>query len=265
MTRRDAPIDPALDAQISALLDGALDADTAARLRADPVAAARIAEFERGDALVAGIFAAELDDRVPQRLHDLLAPAPAATAAAPAAPAAPARAKPRPVRRAAALALAACLGAAATFGALRWSAPPATPGWIAQIAGYHRVYSAETTRLVEIPAEDRDVIHSWLGGRVGAFEIPDFAAQGLEFRGARLLAAVGKPVAQLVYTNAAGDVVALCITPRPGAPDAPPRRLGVDGFSTLDWRSSGQAFILIAPANGPDLGALGDIVRAARA
>jgi len=257
MSRRDPP-DPDLDAQISALIDGELDAETAERLRADPAVAARIAEFERGDALVAQIFAEELTEPTTTPLRDMLAQSPPA-------PAPPAAVRRRSRRQAAALALAAGLGAAATFGALTWSPRPEVPGWIAQIAGYHRVYSAESARLVEIPATQPEVIRDWLGGRVGRFEIPDFSRAGLEFRGARLLAAVGKPVAQLVYTNAAGDVVALCITPRPGTADAAPQRRRVDEFATIDWREDGQAFILIGPSAGPDLAPLADAARGGRA
>lgn len=72
------------DSQIHAFVDGALDADTAARLeadsRADSILAARIAKQRELRALLRGAFDPVLDEPVPQRLRDALAgPGPRAT------------------------------------------------------------------------------------------------------------------------------------------------------------------------------------------
>jgi len=85
------------------------------------------------------------------------------------------------------------------------------PGWLVDIADYHGVYAGQKRHLVEVGADESDHIMAWLTNTVGTdVRIPDLAASGLTFQGARLLVAAGKPVAQLMYTDANGAVVALC-------------------------------------------------------
>lgn len=72
------------DSQIHAFVDGALDADAAARLeadsRSDSILAARIARQRELRALLRGAFDPVLDEPVPQRLQDALGgPGPRAT------------------------------------------------------------------------------------------------------------------------------------------------------------------------------------------
>jgi len=127
------------------------------------------------------------------------------------------------------------------------------PRWLADIAEYHAVYAAETRHLVEVPADEADHITAWLTKSVGAeVRIPDLAANGLSFQGARLLVAAGKPVAQLMYTDAAGAVVALCLI-RSDAPNDGFTTRTLNGFDMVSWGGTGSNIVLIGDEGRPDL------------
>lgn len=130
-------------------------------------------------------------------------------------------------------------------------------GWVAQIAGYHGLYSKESRHLVEVSADEADHIQNWIGTRTGrSFTIPDLAATGLEFRGARLLAVNGEPTAQLMYTPVGGgDPVGLCFL-KTGASDADLNAGTRDGFNFVTWRRDGFSFIAIGATTADDLQAI---------
>ena len=126
-------------------------------------------------------------------------------------------------------------------------------GWKAQIAGYHRLYSAEDRHLVAIAANEADHIQTWIGKRTGRnFTIPDLEPLGLQFRGARLLAVNGTPTAQLMYVPIDGSKpIGLCFL-RTGKSDAGLIADSQDGFDIVTWRKDGFSFIAIG-SSGPGL------------
>ena len=118
------------------------------------------------------------------------------------------------------------------------------------MADYHAVFVRETDHLVEVPASRRDHIEAWLGNRVGyPLHVPDLRDQGLEFVGARLLAAVGQPVAQLMYTTATGDRVALCVTEQGAEASTKLQRISEGGFDVYGQGQGKHLFIIAAPAD----------------
>ena len=125
--------------------------------------------------------------------------------------------------------------------------------WLDDVAGYHRLYSAESRHLTEVPATEVAHIETWIGDRTGVpFSVPDLADQGLTFEGARLLVAASRPVAQLMYTTDAGEVYALCfVQSDKGATDPAPRAF--DGIDMLSWRTENAAFVVVGPADSPRL------------
>lgn len=136
----------------------------------------------------------------------------------------------------------------------------AAPGWLADIADYHRVYAGQQRHLVEVGAEEADHIRTWLSNNVGApVPTPDLTAHGLTFRGARLLVAAGKPVAQLMYTDAGGGVVALCLiqtdTPREGFANQT-----IGAFDMVSWGGEGANYVIVGDEGRGDLD---DIARTA--
>lgn len=125
-------------------------------------------------------------------------------------------------------------------------------GWMAEIADYHRVYATQTRHLAEVPATEKDHIEAWLSKTTGVpLTVPDLTASGFQFQGARLLVAAGTPVAQLLYTDANGIVIAICALAASGM------QMQSDGFSekTFDdihmvkWSTPSASYVVVGPEN----------------
>jgi anti-sigma factor RsiW len=238
--------------KLSAYLDGELDAAAAeaveARLASDPAAQAELDALMDADALAQEIFEAELNAPVPFALAQQIKATPMPQTAAP---------KPRPIWGALAASLVVfALGGIGGYALKGQTAPVQTAGWLADIADYHAVYASQARHLVEVGAEESDHIETWLGNTVGAsFSIPDMTEFGLTFEGGRLLVANGKPVAQLMYRDAQGTVVALCLQRSNGMSDGPAtfKEQTINGFDFVSWSADGADFVVIGPSGQPDL------------
>lgn len=125
------------------------------------------------------------------------------------------------------------------------------PGWMDQIASYHRVYARQTRHLVEVPASEKAHIEKWLSKETGAqITVPDLSGSGFTFQGARLLVAAGKPVAQLVYTDADGKVLALCALQSDKASDGFTTKQ-FDGVHMVRWFEPGAAWVAVGDPGMP--------------
>jgi len=123
---------------------------------------------------------------------------------------------------AASIALAAGLGGGLYLGQEGWPA-----GLVAEDSGEtmardayraHRLYVAEVRHPVEVGADDRDHLVSWLSKRLEApLKAPDLTSEGLKLLGGRLLPVEGKPGAQLMYESASGDRYTLFVARTEGA------------------------------------------------
>lgn len=227
-----------IDVLLSAFIDDELSPeakiDLSRRLATDTVLAGRLQALRNADAEAIQLFEGMLDEPVPMELLRRLR-----------APADPPRSGWWTVAVAASIGL--VVGLAAVLG-IQTRNNAAANGWAGQVAAYHRVYQTEGRHLVEVGADESAHIMAWLGGKIGVdFQIPDLTSAGLDFRGARLLVAEGAPVAQLVYANASGAVLALCLTPRPGTPDEPMQPKPFAGLDAVVWREAGAAMVLIGP------------------
>lgn len=243
--------------QLSAYMDGELDAAEVhaleARLAADPELQAELDALRDANDLALEDFGAMLSEPVPLGMARAIHAAEAPAAAAP-------RRAPAWQSLAAGLALLVA-GAGGGYLAGRQEAP-AAPDWVAEVAAYHPIYASQGRHLVEVSAAESDHIIAWLGDQVGVpVRIPDLQAQGLTFEGARLLAASGKPVGQLMYRDANGVVVALCFTAsdKPATDGTTERDFA--GFDALVWGDDGARYVLIGPDGYP---ALPDIAATAR-
>lgn len=251
------------DDELSAFLDRALPPAAmnalAQPISADPASQHRLEALRAADRMAAAHLTAVLVEPVPLPLVQAVTQAGGSARAGDLGPR-------RPRWRLRDLTLGAGLGAmagvAATVAFVTLPAPPPR-SWTDEVASYHRIYARETVHLVEVGAERADHIREWLGARIGRdLPIPDLTAFGLTFRGARLLAAADAPVAQLVYTDAAGGVFALCLTPRPGAPDAAPTQLALGDLDAVLWRDGGTAVLVIGPADAMPLAPVAEAVAA---
>ncbi len=245
--------------KLSAYIDGELPADEAAalaaRLKGDAGLRAELEALKAANSVALAEFDAMLAAPVPLSLARAIDripdPAPAAAANLN-------RRLPLWASVAASFALLA-LGAGGGFVAGQRTQGDAARDWVAEIADYHAVYAAQGRHLAEVPASDSAHLVSWLTDQTGVdFRIPDLSAQGLEFQGGRLLVAAGKPVGQLMYRDAAGQVVAICFTAsdKPPTDGFDPRDLG--NFNALIWGKPGARFILIGPKDYPGLTAVAE-------
>ncbi len=245
--------------KLSAFLDGELPEaearDIERALAADPALQAELEALMAADALAQEAFAEMVAEPVPATLAAAVRDAPVGGAAnVPEAPS---------IRRyltAASVVVALGLGGAGGyFAGLSQGTPvAAAPGWLADIADYHRVYAAQQRHLVEVGASEADHIQTWLTATVGAeVRIPDLSEHGLTFQGARLLVAAGKPVAQLMFTDAEMRVVALCLiqadTPREGFATQT-----IGAFDMVSWGGRDANFVVVGDEGRADLRAIAE-------
>ncbi|MGF6176682.1 anti-sigma factor family protein [Ensifer sp. 4252] len=125
-----------------------------------------------------------------------------------------------------------------------------TRTWLDDIADYHRIYSRQKERLVEVPASEAPKIETWLAASVGVpFTIPNLTGKGLNFEGARLLVANSKPVAQLLYRNADGDVFAICFLKDSDSPQSDKFSESIrDNLGMVSWQRGGASFVVVGPS-----------------
>lgn len=244
--------EPDLATRLSAYRDRQLPEDQArevtALLAQDPAVRAEYDALLRTDDAIDRAFAAMLDDPVPMHL------ARAVERAEMAPPAANSPFAPRwGTGLAAAFALLVIGGASGSYlGRTYFPPQQVAGGWLDQVADYHRVYAAQVRHLVEVPASDKAHLETWLTESTGvAFTVPDLAASGLTFQGARLLVAAGKPVAQLMYTDAQGQVVAVCfMAGGDAALDdglSPFANRSIDSLDMVSWKSRDASYVVIGP------------------
>ncbi|MEM6636084.1 MAG: anti-sigma factor [Pseudomonadota bacterium] len=245
------------DEKLSAFLDGELSEDEARdierALASDPGLQEKLESLMAADTLAKNAFADMLTDQVPVELAAAIQDAPVSS------PANTPRAPTAAGWLAAAAAVVALMvgGAAGYFtGVSQNTQVAAAPGWLDDIADYHRVYASQSRHLVEVGADEADHIETWLSNSVGSqVRIPDLSDEGLTFQGARLLVAAGKPVAQLMYTDGDARVVALCQiqtdTPRP---DFGQRT--INAFDMVVWGARNANFVIVGDEGRGDLDAI---------
>ncbi|MEM8630546.1 MAG: anti-sigma factor [Pseudomonadota bacterium] len=243
--------------KLSAYLDGELSADEAATIDAalasDPDLMRELESLLAADTLARDSFQAMVEEPVPLALASTIRNAD--TVAAP-----PPQRSWTGIAAAAAVACFVIGGAAGFF--VGQSETGSSPGWLASIADYHGVYAAQGRHLVEVPAEEADHIQTWLTATIGAdVRIPDLSAEGLRFQGARLVVAAGKPVAQLMYTDGNGRVVALCQIGT-AAPQDGFATTTLNGFDMVSWGGREANFVVIGDEGRPDLVTIAEIAAA---
>ena len=240
--------------KLSAFLDDELsDADAREieeALSTDPKLQSALEELMAADVLAKEEFAAMLDEPVPFELASAIQNAPTKTAANVSSP-------PQMLSWMTAATAVIALAIGGFFGYLGGSTQntqlAAAPGWLASVAEYHTVYAGQKRHLVEVGADEADHIQAWLTKSVGSdVRIPDLSDQGLTFQGARLLVASGKPVAQLMYTDANERVVALCQI-RTSKPLDEFVERNINSFDMVTWGAANANFVVIGDEGLHDL------------
>jgi anti-sigma factor RsiW len=86
----------------------------------------------------------------------------------------------------------------------------------------HEVYAAESRHPVEVMANERQHLQTWLGKRIGsAFQTPDLAVAGFSLLGGRLLAAEDRPAGQLMYEDGNKKRITIFMTSNPSHTEKP--------------------------------------------
>ena len=258
-------IDDALRDRLSAYLDGELPPDQMNEIETlvteNIEVAAELEALSRLDNSLREAFDAELSDPVPLALVRELQAEPARPVAA--------NLPNAPRFGMGAIAAGLALFVAGTVLGIGYSRATLEPvvvaqaqGWLDQVAEYHKVYAAQTKHLVEVPGSD-PTLATWLANSTGVeATIPDLSAYGLTFQGGRLLVAAGKPVAQLMYTDANGAVVALCYVaggdPSLGDGVSSFQSRLFDGFTMVSWKDNRAAYVVIGPEGREDLAVIAE-------
>jgi anti-sigma factor RsiW len=226
--------DPKIDDEtLMAWCDGELDKAASARVAAaiakDSKLAARAAIFRRTGELARGALASVVNEPVPQRLIDAINATPASARILTFAPRGQTNAAPsRNHRGALGWAVAASILVLAMLGAggvvTGRIEPPTglqlvaadTDRWLDNVAGAYDIYAgtkeSEGRLLVDFTAEDVPQLAKRFGANLNRnLAIPDLAPLGFELQGGRMVVVGGRPGAQLLYTNAAGELVGLSI------------------------------------------------------
>lgn len=243
-----------LDEKLSAFLDGALSpAETQEIERlveTDPAIAERLEQLLDTNDAAHKAFDQMLDETVPFELAKTIMEAEPREDASSAEKSAK---QTHPISRFALVAASAALlvvGGLGGYmtGSVTSPVQVAQAGWVGDIIDYHRVYAAQKRHLVEVPASEKAHIEQWLTASVGTrVRVPDLSLDGLTFEGGRLLVAGGAPVAQLLFTDANGQVFALCIKQAKDDADKAFEVNDIDGFATVTWRQNGADFIVVGP------------------
>ena len=139
------------------------------------------------------------------------------------------------------------------------------PSWLQLVADYHGVYAGQKRHLVEVGADEADHIVKWLGSTTGVgFSIPDISETGFEFQGARLLVVKGMPVAQLMYTNVDGAVVAICFQQgKTGSMMATSdlNKSVINEFGIISWNDRSANFLVIGDENQDKLNDIANLAK----
>ena len=107
-------------------------------------------------------------------------------------------------------------GGLAGFGIGQWTAPAGYDEEAALVDGAiaaHKIYAAEQRHVVEVGAEEKDHLQSWLSKRVGVpLVAPDLRDHGFELVGGRLLpGSQERSAAQFMYQDKDGNRVSVYV------------------------------------------------------
>lgn len=133
-----------------------------------------------------------------------------------------------------------------------------TTNWVSKVAEYHGLYARQPPRrLVEVPADEQDHIIGWLSEQLGGpISIPDLSDAGIDFKGARLLAVDGMPVAQLMYIDGDGEPLAFCFMRNMNGDEKLPELSEHEELRLIDWTDQTYQYAIVGATTFATLEAL---------
>ncbi|MEM8802663.1 MAG: zf-HC2 domain-containing protein [Pseudomonadota bacterium] len=234
---------PITDEQLTAYLDGELDAAEIARIEAalatSPELTDRLAALDFPVADIRAAFDRTLDE-------------------APAAPPLPTVQKKTALPWLAAVAAAAVLG----FGLGGVVLRQAAPDWTEVVANYQSLYVTDTLSAPPLAPETQRINVAALSGQLGVDLVPLIDLDEIQFRRAQMLGYEGAPLVQMAYLADDAVPIAICVTPISGA-DTSVTQLRLFGMEAASWTANGHGYLIIGGDDPALIEALAERVRAA--
>ncbi|KQV64540.1 anti-sigma factor [Rhizobium sp. Root1220] len=130
--------------------------------------------------------------------------------------------------------------------------------WLVDVTAYQRLIARQPRHIVEVASTQAEEISSWLTSTVGvAFRVPDLTSQGWTFQGARVFLSNGRPVGQLVYTSADGDLASICFRKDSQAAETEDFKETIkDEIGLVGWHNAGTSYVLVGPSSEASLAQL---------
>jgi anti-sigma factor RsiW len=125
--------------------------------------------------------------------------------------------------------------------------------WLDNAAGYFKLFaSAGDGALIDVPAtgDPHEALQKISQSLPQEVRLPDLKPWGLNFRGARLVVAEGRPAAQLVYTTenkAIGPLTLIIGSSK--EPDISPALARRQDVNLLYWRHQGRSYALVGQSD----------------
>jgi anti-sigma factor RsiW len=216
------------DWALSAYADGELSGDAAAEiealLRDDSEAQLALAELKRQKAALKQAYDPVLAETIPPAIKSMVA-----------------RSRLSHWRQAARRlmpigALAAAVALVVHAVDLRELTSSQAANMASAVRSAHAVYGSEIRHPVEVAADQRDHLMTWLSKRLGQpVNAPDLVQHGYQLVGGRLLSLGDKPAAYFMYENARKQRMSLYIMTNPEHRDTAFRMEEADGIMTCYW------------------------------
>ena len=124
-----------------------------------------------------------------------------------------------------------------------WQEEPASDRLIEGAVAAHSLYVKETAHAVEVTADDKAHLVTWLSNRLGRqIDTPDLTKQGFSLVGGRLLPPLAEtgtgPAAQFMYQNQTADRLTVYITAAANPPGKPFELYNDDGVEGYYWANT---------------------------
>lgn len=111
----------------------------------------------------------------------------------------------------------------------------------------HRVYVADVKHPIEVGADQRAHLQTWLSKRVGReLTAPDLSVAGYELLGGRLLSASSGPAAMFMYENSKGARMTVYVRSSSDREEAPVKLINDQGLRAAYWYEDGYGFAVAA-------------------
>jgi anti-sigma factor RsiW len=131
---------------------------------------------------------------------------------------------------------------------------PRLPDVVMEAAQAHEIFGGDRDRPVELTAVASTDLAAWFSSQLGEMvEIPSLGNMGLRLVGGRLLAGDQGPVAQLIYEDASGSRVSLCLSSAPNNSGPELEVVTLEGLTAGYWHEGDLTYALVAKASEQQL------------